>query len=114
MQIGQEVFVDFSRFSSIDVRKGTVKRITPSGQAVIDFGNYEYKFRDGLRITSDKWHKARIIDAETASAYLEEQHDRQSRKKMRNALDDIKLSGPKDDIIAALQDVLKIAEGLLE
>lgn len=112
MEVGQTVFADFGKYSTANVRKGVVERITPSGQIVIKFGDNSYKFRDGRQITSDAWHKARIVDAEEASDLLKEQNDRLLRRKIKSALNDISISGEKSEILASLWSVVKLAEQL--
>ena len=61
IKIGAKVFADFTKYSTVDVRQGTVERITPTGIAVINFEGQIYKFRDGIQVTSDRYHKARIL-----------------------------------------------------
>ena len=114
MEVGTKVFADFGRYSVIDVRQGTVERITPSGQVVINFAGHIYKFRDGRQITSDPWHKIHILDEKEAHELLVEQIDKQARRKIRGALDAIKASAPKAEILTALATVQKLVESLAD
>ena len=114
MEVGTKVFADFGRYSRIEVRQGTVERITPSGQVVINFAGHLYKFRDGQQITSDPWHKARILDEKNARELRELQLDKQTRRKIRDALVAIKVSASRSEILTALADVQKLAESLAD
>ena len=38
MKIGDIVYANLARYGTINARQGTVVRLTPSGQAVVDFG----------------------------------------------------------------------------
>ena len=67
-QVGDTVYGNFSRFANIDVRKGVVLKITPSGRINVDFG-MKYldgspqlmQFKGSLQVGGDKWHPVVLI-----------------------------------------------------
>ncbi len=84
-QVGDTVYADFSRYSNIKVRAGTVVKVTPTERINVDFGE-KYpdgstkivQFKNGHEVGRDRWHGAMIIERQRYDALLLKQQQRQA------------------------------------
>lgn len=53
--VGDTVYADFGRYGLYDVREGKVIRITPTGQVVVDFGDFDWKEQPILHRFKGGW-----------------------------------------------------------
>ena len=118
--VGDTVYADFGQYGQIDVRKGVVVRVTPTGQIAVDFGHKLVngsplidRFKDGRMVGGGKWHCPRLIDEDRYSAMFLDMEARKLRHKIKSLLHDF-CPATRAETIAALQAVIEMAEGLPE
>ena len=60
-EVGEEVFIDSTRYGDTQLTPVTVKRVTKT-LAIVEFGGHERKFsqRDGRQVPAGEWHSTRL------------------------------------------------------
>ena len=112
--VGDEAYASFGRYDRVDVRKGAVTRVTPSGQVVVAFesGPTERFTHQGWRIGSDKWDRAHLIDANDYQRLFLKMQEQRVRSSINATLRKLSGDQPKDELLAALRDIAAMAEKL--
>lgn len=94
INVGDTVHADFTKYSTIVVRKGIVLAKSPTGVIKVDFGQTYF---DGTRRTTsfkscgeerggDRFHPARLITSDRFDELLNEQNRRQNMKTVRDKI----------------------------
>jgi hypothetical protein len=105
--VGDTVYGSFGRYGDTDVRVGTVAKVTPTGQITVEFNGQStpLRFKGCSEIGGDKWHGARLIDADTYARQSAEQRKQDARRAARNACSDTSRVNLDfhDDVLAAIE-----------
>jgi hypothetical protein len=120
MKAGDVVYGSLGRFGAIDVRRGTVTKVTPKGQIVADFneryaGNNASKFRRfnkrGVEMTGELYYAAALISEEEYRRLLPHSELRKALKQASLAARGATFS-KADDITALIVKLQAIAHRL--
>lgn len=93
-KVGDTVYGSFGRYSTIDVREGTVLKVTPSGRINVDFGFVNHgnqspriiQFKGRHQIGGDRFHSYYLIDRETFQRLSAEQAVQDALGKVNNLI----------------------------
>ena len=123
MEIGSTVYAEFGKYSTIDVRKGTVVKVSPSGQISADFGRTNYG--DGSKIIDrftrrgdmigdgSAYYKVCLISEECYLGRVETMKERVATKALKDAVSDYRWRN-KAEAIAGAEAILTLANALVE
>lgn len=113
-EVGDTVYADFSRFGGVDVRAGTVHKITPTGQVCISFGGAEEytRFKDGWEIGGNSWDKINLIIKNQYDRLKLIQDFRKGRAKIAGITRAIDAHKTSAEIIETLERALSVARNM--
>ncbi len=118
--VGEAVVVDASRYSTVNLMRGRVIKVSPTGQVTVELRRpfdgepYTERFKNGWQVGGDQWHKLRIVDPENVPA-LEAKQERQ--RLVRKAVDAMRQVGsmsPNLHTKAAILEALNAAIDAVE
>lgn len=123
-QVGETVYGDFSQYERVDVRKGKVLKVTPTGIMKIDFGRtnvttgeiwpYSFSPQGWERSPSSPWNRGRLITLEDYESKVVLSNIQKARLRASHSIATaakVSLNDPKA-VIAALEKALEDVKAL--
>lgn len=112
LKVGDTVYGDFGQYRRVDVRKGVVNKVTPTGRVNADFGNLKnIQFKDDWQVGGDRWHRYRLIDRETYERLLPKQREQEAVSALALRLREWKFT-TKGEALALADEIKALAEAI--
>lgn len=112
LKVGDTVYGSFGEYGRVDVRKGVVVKVTPTGRVNADFGALKgIQFKDGRQVGGDRWHSYQLIDRSSYERLLAEQRGQSAMRAFLARLRDWKVQS-KADAVALADEIKALAEAI--
>jgi hypothetical protein len=117
IKTGDTVYADYTRYSTVDVRQGTVINVSPTGVIKVDFGKGVASFQPtGWERGANQYDRAFLIPKERYDRSLVQMNLRNAE---RVAMDRIKIAGAsnitatnRDEIVAKLEAAIAAVKAI--